>query len=159
MLPESFISTLIEREPWRENAACRGAPLNLFFREEDEPLETWQPRLKEALSICVECPVKTECLNSRTPETVGVWGGKNRDFPQKKLSYDKILDALEERAINRRISCSTQDIIGWTELAQGTIWIELQKAEKRGDLIRLRRGRNNAEGTPPIHTFQLLRGQ
>lgn len=59
------------RAEWMQDAKCRGLNPALFF----------VPRgcngYEEALAVCAECPVTTECLvhAKRTGERDGVWGG------------------------------------------------------------------------------------
>jgi WhiB family transcriptional regulator, redox-sensing transcriptional regulator len=55
---------------WREQAACRGADLNLFFPGRGESAGP-------ARRICTQCPVRQQCLefavSNRT--VYGIWGG------------------------------------------------------------------------------------
>lgn len=59
-----------QREPWMEDAACRGLDPSLFFPERGQPTET-------AKGVCGECPVRDDCLDYsiRTRQVWGVWGG------------------------------------------------------------------------------------
>ena len=55
---------------WQDQAACRGADVELFFSiEEDE-----QAR---ALEYCRSCPVRDACLETAVTnqEMYGIWGG------------------------------------------------------------------------------------
>ncbi len=58
------------REPWMEDAACRGLNPSLFFPERGQPTET-------AKGACGESPVREDCLDYsiRTRQVWGVWGG------------------------------------------------------------------------------------
>ncbi len=59
-------------EGWRDQAACAGSDLELFFPAgEDE--ESAAP----AKAICAICPVREDCLNYAisTNQPEGVWGG------------------------------------------------------------------------------------
>jgi WhiB family redox-sensing transcriptional regulator len=59
-----------KQEQWRDDAACRGADLELFFPISDEAAGP-------AKSICASCPVRDDCLewalSSRQED--GVFGG------------------------------------------------------------------------------------
>ena len=55
---------------WREQTACRGMDVDLFFRE-DSPVPV------EARRTCASCPVRSECLAFAlsVPTTAGYWAG------------------------------------------------------------------------------------
>ncbi len=64
------------RDPWTEKALCVTAkiPADIFDTEEPD-----FPYMKEALSICGQCPVTKECLDyalTNMPSFSGVVGGK-----------------------------------------------------------------------------------
>lgn len=53
---------------WREDAACRGLPNDLFFLEQ---------HFDSARQICSRCLVQSECLEYAVKTRVfGIWGGK-----------------------------------------------------------------------------------
>lgn len=56
--------------PWKDQAACRGADLALFFPEPGA-------KYLEAKVVCDRCPVKVECLDYALDngELFGIWGG------------------------------------------------------------------------------------
>ena len=57
------------RPPWMASAACRGAPLALFFRDRGAAAD-------EAKQICAACSVRPECLDfAARHDEQGVWGG------------------------------------------------------------------------------------
>jgi WhiB family redox-sensing transcriptional regulator len=55
---------------WREEAACRGADLSLFFLSRGESAEPAQ-------RLCAGCPVRQPCLEFALGhgEVHGIWGG------------------------------------------------------------------------------------
>ena len=55
---------------WRDQAACRGADLGLFFPERGESAEP-------ARQICARCPAREPCLDYAVTNRIvyGVWGG------------------------------------------------------------------------------------
>ena len=55
---------------WREQAACHGADLNLFFPERGESAEP-------ARQVCAACPVRQPCLDYAISNRIayGIWGG------------------------------------------------------------------------------------
>lgn len=60
----------LEETPWAVRAACRGSSPDVFFPIRGEPSA-------EAKAICVDCPVRVECLGYavRWGITHGIWGG------------------------------------------------------------------------------------
>lgn len=67
-------------ERWRLQAACRGAPPDLFITggdDDDDPVNA----PAEARSYCDICPVRAECLawaldhTTSSQRVVGIWGG------------------------------------------------------------------------------------
>lgn len=62
---------LFER-PWVKDAACAGAPLDIFFSEDKSDVEFCK-------DICSTCPVKLECLqDALANEDEGVRGGSTQ---------------------------------------------------------------------------------
>ena len=55
---------------WREEAACRGADLEVFFPGRGQSAE-------HARQICASCPVRRPCLDYAISHgiTSGIWGG------------------------------------------------------------------------------------
>lgn len=65
---------------WQADAACRrtGVDRELFFHPDGERGPTGaQHRERQALAVCVDCPVRSACLRHAlaVPESYGVWGG------------------------------------------------------------------------------------
>ncbi len=55
---------------WQEDAACRGADIDIFFSlDEDDQ--------RHALELCQSCPVREPCLRYAIEhrEMYGIWGG------------------------------------------------------------------------------------
>ncbi len=68
-----------EQWNWRTRSACRFEDPELFF-----PVGTSGPALRqtdEAKSVCLRCPVRSECLAwaFRHGAEVGIWGGMSED--------------------------------------------------------------------------------
>ena len=61
--------------PWRERAACKDLPTELFFPngEGDSVAE----QVAEARAVCAVCPVREDCLEFAitTRQDDGIWGG------------------------------------------------------------------------------------
>lgn len=55
---------------WDEQAACRGADVEMFFSVEEADQQ-------RALELCARCEVRQECLESAIErrEMYGIWGG------------------------------------------------------------------------------------
>jgi WhiB family redox-sensing transcriptional regulator len=80
-LPADYV---IDRQDWRDEAACRDTSPDLFF-----PVGTTGPALEqiaEAKAVCRGCAVRSECLDYAlaTNQDTGVWGGTSEE-ERKKL--------------------------------------------------------------------------
>jgi WhiB family transcriptional regulator, redox-sensing transcriptional regulator len=65
---------------WRDRAACRGPETALFFPPSTtERRDERDARERRAKAICVQCPVRRECLDYAlgVGEVHGIWGGLN----------------------------------------------------------------------------------
>lgn len=60
--------------PWVEQAACKGAPTEIWFSERGE-----NRVMRTAKQICAECPVAEPCLAYALDHGIkhGTWGGKS----------------------------------------------------------------------------------
>lgn len=62
-----------EKDPsWRERAACKDTPTEVFFPPRGDPAG-----VAEAQKVCAGCPVRRECYEYAvsTKARFGVWGG------------------------------------------------------------------------------------
>ena len=64
---------------WREQSACIGKDVELFF-----PNGSCGPALEQierAKALCCQCEVSTQCLDwsLKTHQDTGIWGGKTED--------------------------------------------------------------------------------
>jgi WhiB family redox-sensing transcriptional regulator len=72
-----FMAQLRSREPWRAQAACRGAPVRTFFAT-----STHRAKL-----LCSECPVRAECSASAVEHhEQGWWGGQSEHTRRRVTS-------------------------------------------------------------------------
>lgn len=65
----------LERDGWRQHAACRGLNPNLFF-----PASGDSRTAQTAKEICAGCPVRRPCLEvglTQEHDTCGVFGGRS----------------------------------------------------------------------------------
>ena len=65
---------------WRDRAACRGPETGLFFPPSTaERRDERDARERRAKAICVQCAVRSECLDYAlgVGEVHGIWGGLN----------------------------------------------------------------------------------
>lgn len=62
-------------ENWRAKAKCLGKDVNMFYP--DFNAKGSLKRANATKLICVDCPVKTECLEYaiKNNEEFGIWGG------------------------------------------------------------------------------------
>jgi len=89
---------------WRDLAACK-----------DHPTIWWFPETKEigdqdvALGICMNCPVKNECLDyALIYEPMGIWGGVNQtDRAKIRRNRKLILKSLNKQ--ESHLNCGTDN--------------------------------------------------
>ena len=83
MLKPRRLATEIDALHWQESGACRDADLRLFFSPDGdeesgiEPALERRRRLRKAIGICEQCPVRLVCRRYalENGEKFGVWGG------------------------------------------------------------------------------------
>jgi WhiB family redox-sensing transcriptional regulator len=73
----------IEKDDWRDHAACRDTNPDLFF-----PVGTTGPaieQIEQAKAVCRECVSQTACLDFAlvTNQDSGVWGGTSEEERRK----------------------------------------------------------------------------
>lgn len=79
------MSLNIGNEPWKQEAACKGMDISLFFPRRGEVL-----KIREAKKICLKCPVIEECREysfhiAGEFDTVGIFGGLTADNRKQML--------------------------------------------------------------------------
>lgn len=94
---------------WRDDAACRGRPIDWFYPETQDLNE-------RAMEICRDCPVRQECLDYGIKnEEFGIWGGmiaSERRRIRKNLGYE--IKQVNLDVIPTHNSCGTN--AGYTQL-------------------------------------------
>jgi WhiB family transcriptional regulator, redox-sensing transcriptional regulator len=95
--------------PWRQQAACRGVDLDLFYPKRGESAGP-------ARQVCAQCPVRQACLEYALSNRIasGIWGGlteRERRPLQSRLVQAERLD--RDRAV------LAADAAGYTTAAIG----------------------------------------
>jgi WhiB family redox-sensing transcriptional regulator len=70
---------------WRDHAACRGLDPEIFF-----PGSSERVKFDIAMSVCGECPVRTQCLDAHLMENEGIWGGTSGKQRKAMRSADGV---------------------------------------------------------------------
>ena len=113
----SLLADVLGPGDWREQAACRGSDVSLFF-----PEGQGGPGPAKARRICRSCPVRTECFTyaNEAPELEGIWGGystasRRREHrtsgngTSSRPKFDKpdpiCIDCFAERNLTRTSRC------------------------------------------------------
>ena len=78
LIPLDFdLYTAMKRPEWTDEAACRDVPttahLSLFYPEQSET--PGGRHLIPARKLCLNCPVRYNCLKDGLDEQFGIWGG------------------------------------------------------------------------------------
>jgi WhiB family redox-sensing transcriptional regulator len=94
---------------WREQAACRGANLDVFFPDRGESAEP-------ARQVCARCPVRQPCLDYAISSQIshGVWGGL-AERERRALATGRVRSVRRER--DRAVAAA--DAAGYTAAAIG----------------------------------------
>jgi WhiB family redox-sensing transcriptional regulator len=84
----------IEKELWREKAACKNLDINLFFPDTERQSALSRKNNLKVKSICKKCPVQTNCIAYAMDNQIeyGMWGGFS-SLERKELN--KILNLKE----------------------------------------------------------------
>jgi WhiB family redox-sensing transcriptional regulator len=86
------METVSSLTAWQEQAACKAAPLGIFYCDNLSDKNPLRGQLEQiAKYICSTCPVINECLQHAMllPEREGVWGGltaKERERRRRNAS-------------------------------------------------------------------------
>jgi WhiB family redox-sensing transcriptional regulator len=94
---------------WRQQAACHGTDLNLFYLERGQTAEP-------ARQVCARCPVRQPCLEYVLSNriTSGIWGGLT-ERERRPLRSAWVQDAWR----NRDRAILAADAAGYTTAAIG----------------------------------------
>jgi WhiB family transcriptional regulator, redox-sensing transcriptional regulator len=94
---------------WREQAACRGTDLNLFFPGRGESAGAAQ-------QVCARCPVRQPCLDYAISNAItqGIWGGlTERERRALRTSYLRAVRLERDRDVAATVAA------GYTAAAIG----------------------------------------
>lgn len=102
---------------WRDDAACRQEPPELFFPVGKSGLSMVQE--EQAKAVCRRCPVARDCLDwaLQTGQYTGVWGGLS-EADRRGLHYDSdtaFLRCLEDQEYIEKRQAA---MVGVRELAR-----------------------------------------
>lgn len=103
----------METPAWLAGAACRGEPLETFFRPVDidtgRSSGSWSPL--PAQRICARCPVALECLTDavETGEMSGLWAGAGGDLLRTLRRARR--EAADHDPADARCTCSYCDAV------------------------------------------------
>ena len=78
---------MIEEEEWKDQAACKGKPVELFYLQEKDKLITTGAGGHPMRKVCYSCPVLKECRRyAISNELHGYWGGMTARARQNERS-------------------------------------------------------------------------
>jgi hypothetical protein len=86
-------------DKWRQHAACKGKPLDWFYRVSDG-----HPYY-EARHVCAKCPVQLECLEANLKEDHGFFGGTT---PKERRRI------IRQRRDNKRVTLASLRSNEWS---------------------------------------------
>lgn len=71
----SIWNEFVRRPDWFDQAACRTHPTQIFFTNNNDNRPDSRDE-RAAKAICVDCPVRVDCLAFGLEERFGIWGGR-----------------------------------------------------------------------------------
>lgn len=100
----------IEKELWRERAACKGMDISNFFSETERQSALSRKKHAKTKQICNECPVQKNCLFYAIENNIeyGIWGGLTsveRSALVKNLhvyDYETIVKSIKNKPIKTK---------------------------------------------------------
>ena len=112
----SLLADVLGPGDWRNEAACRGKDVSLFF-----PDGQGGPGPAAARRICRSCPVRDECYTyaNEAPELEGIWAGystasRRRTYhgatkttPKFDKPHPICIDCFAEAELNSKSRCDT----------------------------------------------------
>ena len=115
---------------WRQQAACHGTDLNMFYPERGETADP-------ARQVCARCPVRQPCLEYALSNRImfGIWGGLT-ERERRPLQSKWVM--AERRDRDRAILAA--DAAGYTTAAIGRSF-----GLSRTSVIRIVRGEDDPE--------------
>lgn len=84
---------------WKEQGACVSSDTSLFIMERDLKGRSLNKEYKQAIDICLQCPVRAECLAYAIKNycSEGVWGGTIPAQRKGLHNNRKVRDLFPER--------------------------------------------------------------
>jgi WhiB family redox-sensing transcriptional regulator len=88
----------LEREAWRDEAACLDYDPELWFPAGQTG--AWSAQADEAKAICRDCPVRAQCLSwaLATRQNHGIWGGMDETERKSLRRHQRRYAAKETTA-------------------------------------------------------------
>lgn len=88
-------------DDWREQAACRDHPLELFFP--NSAGDRWGPGYQKARLLCASCPVRDECLQDALGDSMVTRAdGRGNDHGGAGGGFRAGLTARERARLRRK---------------------------------------------------------
>lgn len=96
-------------QEWSSQANCNGLNVHAFF------VDGRKPEASQAKRICMDCPVRWQCLEDGILEEYGIWGGlirNERTHLLRLLQDNKPTEAYLEK-VDRRSLLEYETNYGW----------------------------------------------
>ena len=100
----------IQKELWREKAACKGMDLSTFFNETERQSAASRKKNAQTKEICNGCAVQTNCLFYAIENKIdyGIWGGLTSTERNALVSnihvydYENIVKSIKNKPIKTK---------------------------------------------------------
>lgn len=80
---------------WQQHARCLDHDPEIWYPNEDD-----RYTIKQAIRICLSCPIRGFCLEEGWNEKMGIWGGFS---PTDRITLRKVFPLKEEKSKRRLI--------------------------------------------------------
>lgn len=89
-MKDSFFQALVSPDSggWRDHANCRTMGTTDFFITASSNSKAVNKKIRETLSLCRSCSVRTECLRFAVANNIlyGIWGGMTATQRKRHLT-------------------------------------------------------------------------
>jgi hypothetical protein len=97
-------------EIWRDNAACKGISLDVFYFDTDDNHQNLKKATDRAKSYCKTCKVAEHCLAYALNQNIkfGVWGGFTS---RERATLRKLFKTNDYKSIAAKVINQTMHVI------------------------------------------------
>lgn len=104
------LADALKPRPWAAKAACKSPTAEHLDKFYPEATKNGGNHLKPARKLCLQCPVRYECLEYGIDEAWGVWGGHSPS-QRRRIQY-LVKNGSSLKEASRQIDARSRDARG-----------------------------------------------